>query len=55
MDHLCKVANHARGQDGTFSFYNKSLGTFFHLIYSVRVCISHYVLLLDYDSRMSKV
>ena len=44
-------------KSGTFTFYNKSVGTFYRVIYSVliRVCISHYVLLLDYDSRMSIV
>ena len=30
-------------KSGTCSFYNKSLGTFDRIIYSVRVCISHYV------------
>ena len=28
---------------GTLTFYNKSLGTFYCVIYSGRVCISHYV------------
>ena len=30
-------------KSGTFSFYNKSIGTFYRAIYSVRVCISHCV------------
>ena len=33
-------------KSGIFSFYNKSLGTFYHVIYTVRVCISYYMLLL---------
>ena len=33
-------------KSGTFMFYNKSVGTFYRAIYSMRVCISHYLLLL---------
>ena len=29
-------------KSGTFSFYNKSLGTFYRVVYSVSVCISHH-------------
>ena len=31
-------------KNGTFSFYNKSIGTFYRAIFLVHVCISHYVL-----------
>ena len=31
------------GEEWYISFYNKSLGTFYRTIYSVRVCISDYV------------
>ena len=36
-------------KNGTLSFYNKFLGTFYGAIYSVGVCISYYVLLLQQD------
>ena len=38
-----------------FGFTTSPEGLFYRAIYSVRACISHYVLLLDYDSRMSNV
>ena len=41
------------GEEWYIPFYNKSLGTFYRAIYSVHVCISHYVLLCD--NIMSKV
>ena len=39
---------------GTLTFNNKSLGTFYRVIYSVIVCISHYTGYFC-DSRMSKL
>ena len=37
-------------RSGTFSFYNKFLGTFCGAIYSVHVCISNYVLLISFKT-----
>ena len=36
-------------KSGTFSFYNKFLGTLYGAIYSVHVYISYYVLFLQQD------